>query len=376
MNIAYISRFESLDIKNWSGTEFFIAKSLEKDNHLFYINGFHDNIDLWTRIKNKYCIRNGYKYLINRSPSVAKSYANQIVDRLPVDTDIIFSPGTIPIAYLNSKQPKVFYTDATFANMLNYYDWFDNLSQQTIKEAIQMEQYAIDTSALSIYSSDWAAQSAIKDYNADPEKVKVVPFGANVDTVCTYDEIVDRIKKRSKKVCKILFMGVDWERKGGDIVLNTVQYLNELGLPTELHIIGIKDLFFDDYPYVINHGFIDKSTFQGKMAIQNIMLDSHFLFMPSKAEAYGIVFCEASAYGIPSIATRTGGIPTIIKDDVNGMTFDEGSDCELYAEFIKNMFLTPHIYEELAKSSYNEYKARLNWDVTGCTLVNYMKEIL
>lgn len=376
MNIAYISRFESLDIKNWSGTEFFIAKSLEKDNDLFYINGFYDNIDLWTRIKNKYSIRKGYKYLINRSPSVAKNYAKQIMDRLPVNTDVVFSPGTIPIAYLNSKQPKVFYTDATFANMLHYYDWFDNLSEQTIKEAMKMEQHAINTSALAIYSSDWAAQSAINDYNADPDKVKVIPFGANIDTFCTYDEIVDRIKERSKKVCKILFMGVDWMRKGGDTVLNTVKCLNKSGLPTELHVVGIIDNFFEEYPYVINHGFIDKSTHEGKMAIQKIMLDSHFLFMPSKSEAYGIVFCEASAYGIPSIATRTGGIPTIIKDGVNGMTFEEGSDCELYAEFIKNMFLTPHIYEELAKSSYNEYKTRLNWDVAGCTLVNYMKEIL
>lgn len=376
MNIAYVSRFESLDIKNWSGTEYFISKAIEKKNNLSFINGFDDNVNLWTRLKNKYYTRNGSKYLVNRSPSVAQNYAKQIISRLPLGTDIVFSPGTIPIAYLKTKHPKVFYTDATFANMLNYYDWFDNLSLQTIKESMDMEQHAIDSSSLAIYSSDWAAQSAINDYKANPDKVKVIPFGANIETSCSYEEVVQCIRKRSNKVCKILFMGVDWLRKGGDIVLKTVQHLNELGLPTELHIVGIKDNVIDKYPFIVNHGFIDKSTSAGRIAIQNIMLESHFLFMPSKAEAYGIVFCEASAYGVPSIATRTGGISTIVKDHVNGMTFAENTNIELYTDFIRSVFLKPNVYEDLAKSSYNEYMTRLNWRTAGDTLTNYMKELL
>lgn len=376
MDITYITRFESIDIKNWSGTEFYIAKALEKQNCLSYINGLQDKLTFLTRLKNKYYTKDGCKYLVNRSPEVSKGYARQIKKQLKPSTDIVFSPGTIPIAYLDVKQPKVFYTDATFASMLNYYDWFQNLSSKTIEESMKLDQEALASSSLAIFSSDWAARSAINDYNVDPAKVKVIPFGANLEHHYSNKEIGERIEKRDCKICNILFLGVDWDRKGGAVVYETVSYLNSIGLETQLHIVGVDNSFMSDYPYIVNHGFIDKSTNKGQRKIENILLNSHFLFMPSKAEAYGIVFCEASAYGIPSIATNTGGIPTIIKDNLNGMTFDINTSVGSYAKFIYDTFLDFEQYKELAKSSYNEYKNRLNWDVASQSLTNYMKELL
>lgn len=378
MNIAYVTRFDSIDIKNWSGTEYFIARSLEKSGaSLSCIAGLKDQIDIWTRIKNKYAKLEHQKYLVNRSPYVVKGYADQIVKALPKSVDILFSPGTIPIASLETHLPKVFYTDATFASMLGYYDWFDNVSPISIKEAMQMEQMAIDTSALAIYSSEWAAQSAIDNYNADPSKVKVVPFGANIQYEYSYDEILSLIDSRSQKICKILFLGVEWDRKGGETVLKTVEELNNRGINTQLHIIGLKDNPTNkEYPWLFNHGFINKSDPVKSKEFRELVSGCHLLFLPSKADCTPIVFSEVNSMGIPVISTRTGGIPSIIQDNVNGMTFDVDSEISQYADYIYDVFTNTDLYRELSKSSYNEYKIRLNWDVAGRSLISLMKELL
>lgn len=381
MKIAYISRFESIDIKNWSGSEYYIAQAIgeKAGNQIDCIAGLQEELDLWTRIKYQLNIKSGKKYQLNRAPYVVKQYAKQVEQQLlNLNSDIVFSPGTMPIAHLHCKQPKVFYTDATFAGMINYYDWYQNLSNITIKEGLELDRIALETSALAIFASDWAAKSAIDNYGVNPDKIRVVPFGANIDKELSFDEIKLSVSNRSKDICKIVFIGVDWIRKGGDIVFETVRHLNNSGLKTELHIVGLNNIptVVADQPFVFNHGFISKATSEGLNQIEKIISDCHFLFVPSKAEAYGLVFCEASAYGLPSISNRTGGITTIIIDGINGMTFDIEAKPEEYANYIQDTFADRKKYEDLALSSYNEYKSRLNWDVAGKTISNYMKELL
>ena len=42
---------------------------------------------------------------------------------------------------------------------------------------------------LALFSSDWAARGAIELYGADKNKVKVVPFGANIQTFPAFDDV-------------------------------------------------------------------------------------------------------------------------------------------------------------------------------------------
>jgi hypothetical protein len=58
----------------------------------------------------------------------------------------------------------------------------------------------------------------------------VIPWGANFECNRTLDDIHTTIKAKSKRPCKLLFIGVDWVRKGGDIALRVVKELNENGL--------------------------------------------------------------------------------------------------------------------------------------------------
>ena len=96
------------------------------------------------------------------------------------------------------------------------------------------------------------------------------------------------------------------------------------------------------------------------------------MFVPSVAEAFGLVFCEAGAYGLPSISHNVGGIPTIIINGVNGQLFDLGTEPAAFADYIRKIFMDKDVYKELCVNSYLRFLHELNWTVSGKKLLEQM----
>lgn len=377
MKIDFITTYNASNVYSWSGTGYYMAKALTGQNiELEFIGDLSVKDSKLLKIKRLWYQALGKRYLVERNFSVAKSYADQIAGRLNPLSNCIFSPGSLPLACLNTPKPKVFYTDATFAGMVGFYDAFSNLPAETIRNGNQLEQAALSSCSMAIYSSDWAAGTALDNYDVSPEKIKVIPFGANIECNRSADDIKRIIRNRSKTTCKLLFLGVDWVRKGGDLAVQITKELNEAGLKTELHIAGMRSLPLDPLPgYVIDHGFISKSTPEGRTKIDDLIAQSHFLILPTKAEAYGLVFCEANSFGVPNIATNVGGVPTIVKDHLNGRLFSTSASATDYTNYILHLFTDYDEYERLALSSFNEFQQRLNWTVSGKRLVDLLKTL-
>ena len=213
-------------------------------------------------------------------------------------------------------------------------------------------------------------------YQTPPHKVKVVPFGANLDTNFSMEEIDQAISRRSRSSCNLLFIGVDWERKGGPRVLKVAEELNRRGLKTVLHVVGCTPQVGDLPDFVKVHGFISKKTAEGRLKLERLLSQAHFLMLLSEAEAYGVVLCEANAFGVPCIASNLGGIPSIIRDSVNGKLFSVDDDIETIAEAIYNLFNDYDSYVELARSAFNEYTTRLNWKASGAKVKEHLEAIL
>lgn len=377
MKISYVTIYDAADIHKWSGAGFYISKALERQNSdLHYIGNIHiypPRKDVFKKIAYKIINK---KYDFQRTIYFARQFAELATPRIRPDSNIIFSPGSIPLSLLDSKIPKVFYTDATFAGLINFYESYTNLSREIIEQGHYLEKLALENSSMAIYSSEWAARSAIEVYKADPQKIKVVPFGANIESNRNYDDIKDIVSKRSRNECNLLFIGVDWLRKGGELAVKIATELNRRGIKTKLHVVGIRNHMPKKLPdFVINHGFISKSTEAGKMKLNKLFAESHFLVVPSKAEAFGIVFCEAASFGLPSLSTNVGGITTPIVNDISGRTFSLKTGENEYADYILSKILNFQEYENLAYSSFNEYETRLNWGVAGKSILKLLKTL-
>jgi len=366
----------SSDVHAWSGSGNYILRALRNAGiETESIGNLKEGDMSLYKIKKLFYSKLLKKtFLRDREPAILKNYARQVKRGIELfNPDVIFSPGTIPIAYLVTEKPVVFWTDATFAGMINFYPGFTNLCSESIHNGNKMEQQALSKCRLAIYASEWAAQSAIQNYDVDPEKVKVVPFGANINCDRDINDIEVIINRKNFDTCKLLFVGVDWYRKGGDKALAVSEMLNEQGYKTELHIVGCTPPFSTPY-FVKKHGFISKKTEDGQKHLSQLFSESHFLILPSQAECYGVVFAEASSFGLPSLATKVGGIPTAIRDGKNGWTFNLDESPEEYCKYIKALMASSDDYRRLSISCYQEYSTRLNWHSAGISVFNLMKE--
>jgi glycosyltransferase involved in cell wall biosynthesis len=319
----------------------------------------------------------GKNYLIERNPNVLKIWASEIEKKLNPETMVLTSYSSLPFAKLDTSKPKVFWADAVFANMVDYYKVYSNLCSESLKFGNQMEDEALRNATCAVYSSEWAANAAIKFYGVSPEKIKVVPYGANIDVNYTLQDIQNRAKCLSFEVCNLLFLGREWHRKGGDTAVAIAEQLNNRGIKTKLSIVGADPgKEFRNLDFVDVFGFIKKSEKKGRDLLNQLISDSHFLLLPSRADCTPIVINEMNAHGIPVITTNEGGIPSLISEGINGYMFDKDSSIELFADCIENIFTNRQKYIELSKSSFNEYQTRLNWDYSIQQFKKILEEVI
>lgn len=323
-------------------------------------------------------------YHYSRDSLLLKKYAQQISRKLSsTKADIVLSPvspASQPVAYLDCKQPIVIWTDATFAGAIDFYPGLDSsrLCQETLRDGLANERAALNRCSLVIYSSEWAAQAALEHYQIHPSKVRVVPFGANINCDRELNDIKTILETRSSHTCKLLFVGEDWHRKGGDIAIRIAEKLNRSGLNTELTIVGCNSSSIDEPlpSFVKFWGYISKSTQEGADKLDKLFSESHFLILPTRADCTPNSIPEANSFGIPCITTNVGGIPTMVSNNLNGQVFSKNASINEYCSYILDLFSDNNNYKRLAMSAFNEYQTRFNWEINTQTVKKLMMELI
>jgi glycosyltransferase involved in cell wall biosynthesis len=397
LKVAWVSVYDAEDPHAYGGRGYYAPMSLQNQSvAMEYIGPFKMPLSLKVLRKLRIArhrlfhensfIRPNDRRWISRDnlPIVHESYASQISRKLSRlnDVDVVCSgvnPCVPPLSYLECKQPIVIWTDTTIASAIDFYPrYFRNcICSESIHDILSIEKSLMQRCKLAIFSSEWGARSAVEFYGIDPSKLKVVPFGANLRCPRTRTDIEVLAGSRPRNRCKLLFIGVDWLRKGGDIAMRVASELNRSGLPTELTVVGCDPICDGPLPdFVRPLGYISNATEEGANRLNSLIAESHFFIMPSRAETYGHVFCEASSFGVPSIASDVGGIPAAVRNDVNGKTFSKDAPVQAYCSYITDLFADYPRYLNLALSSFREYKERLNWDVAGRTVRTMLESVV
>ncbi len=303
------------------------------------------------------------KYLYERTSLISKYYAKKIEKKLKQKKYdfIIADKGSEIVAYLKTHIPLIYISDTVFKLMVNYYPGFFHLAPSSIKEGNLLEQKGIKNASLCIYRSRWAANSAIRDYGASNEKVKVIYHGPNIESsyLPTYEEI---LRREQTKECNLLLIGIEWQRKGCDIAVETVEILNDMGIHAQLTICGCIPPSGISLPKCVTIiPYLDKNKKEDMEKMISLYKSATYFILPTRAETFGFVLIEACSFGIPIYATNVGGIPEIVKDTENGYVFSLEDDGRAYAEKIVHNFKNPQEYKRMSLNAYATYSQECNW---------------
>lgn len=312
--------------------------------------------------------RRGLIYRPDREPLYLKSLAVQVGRRLRASRpDVLFAPGSHAIAWVQAPCPVVLCADATFANVLDAYADFSRCAPEFVAQGHAQERAALGRCAAAVFPTEPTARAAIEVYGMAPERVHVVPFGANVQAPPSA-QVEQWIAARELRPLRLLFVGRDWARKGADVVLETCARLVARGIAVELDLVGIAQPPVPLPAYVRQHGLLDKRIPAQRAALEALFARAHFFFVPSRAENFGMAFCEAAAYGVPSLTCAVGGIPTIVRDGVTGHALAPHSSAEDYAACLAQAVADPDRYRAMAAAAHADFCARLNWRAFGARL--------
>lgn len=361
IQIGYVSEYNPFkDKKAWSGSIYKLREAIENA-------GF--NV-VWIPYKtNTLCIRI-YLFVLRllfRGNDICyrhNKWYYKLVSRT-IDTHhsdflhskYLFFPGGAQISqYLKPSKATIYYSDASFHSMLNYY-WF-NVRSWILKQCDMCEKEAIHHATINLRASQWAANSLINHYGEDVRKIFVLPLGPTLES----KDLIP-VRPYQSGVLRVLFSGVEWERKGGSIAVETVAKLIQNGIDARLIIVGIHTLpeQYQNIEYIEHIGFLNKNNpTEYKQYVETIR-QCHILLLPTKAECAGIVFSEASAFGLPIFTYNTGGIGSYVKNEVNGYRLPTKCDAADFSNSICKALKSGKI-KEMHHKAITFYQKELAWN--------------
>ncbi len=170
------------------------------------------------------------------------------------------------------------------------------------RKKFELNRSAFHAAAKLVTWSDWARRSLIADYGVDQQRIAVLPPGA----AAPYFEIGKARLAASAppdphRPIRILFVGGDFYRKGGPLLLDCLR--GPLSARCELHLVTQCNVA--SQPNV----FVHKGLQPNSPPLLSLFAEADVFVLPTQADSLGLVLMEAAAAGLPAVATRVGGLP-------------------------------------------------------------------
>ena len=215
--------------------------------------------------------------------------------------------------------PTVLSTDATPLNFdslaTGYGHQLSSPRTEQVKKAVVRR--ALRAAAAVTTWSHWAAESVVRDYGVPREKVHVIRPGVRLDRFTARD------RAQQGHVPRLLFVGGDFTRKGGHDLLAAVGQL----LPeAELDVVTSAEP-----PHLPPRTRVHVGLSHGSPELFELYQRADVFVLPTRGDAYGLVFAEAMACGLPVVACDVGAVSELVVHGETGLLVPPGSPEHLAA---------------------------------------------
>ncbi len=239
------------------------------------------------------------------------------------------------------------------------------VSRKRIDQALRYEEDAARQMSVIFTFSEYLRQSFICDYRVDPEKV------VNVGGAINLDEIPSAAPEKTYAAKRLLFVGVEFDRKGGPQLLEAFRIVRQKHLTAELHIVGPRSLAHLPEG-VVFHGNLSKADPAQKARLQQLFTQSTLFVMPSLYEPYGIAPLEAMLYQLPCVLTNAWALCEHVTPGVNGDLVEKGSVDDLAAKLI-TLLADPALLAAMGHRARDRVLSHYRWDAVIARMAPHLR---
>lgn len=239
--------------------------------------------------------------------------------------------------------PHFVYTDHTHLANLGYPTF---KRRQLFSQAwIDCEREVYANADACFIRSPHVAASLIHDYGVDPADVVYAYAGPSF----TADPARPADPGRSTE---IVFVGMDWERKGGPALSEAFARVRRAHPEATLTVVGCEP---PEQPGMQATGRLPFAAVSQRLSQGGIFC------MPTRIEPFGVALIEAMAHGLPIVSTRVGAVPDIVEDGGNAILV-EPDDVEALTAALDAFLSDPERRRAAGVRSLAIAADRYTWD--------------
>lgn len=248
--------------------------------------------------------------------------------------------------------PMYCYFDATVAQVSRDGGWTYGLRSSSQNQiSIEYQKKVFDDCAAIFPRTQYAASSVYEDYDIPKDKITVAGAGSNHN--------ITPQSHTSYNNKNILFIGIQFERKGGPLILEAFKKVRKKIPQATLTIIG-GELDIDE-PGVEIVGRIYKDQDDGLNKILDYYSKASLFCIMSKIEPFGIVVLEAQNSFVPCIVPKRFAFTETVIDGVTGVHLvDETADG--LSKVMVELLNEPVKLERMGKAAHEFVQREWTWD--------------
>ena len=251
--------------------------------------------------------------------------------------------------------PTYCYFDATAAQVFEAGAWeFAHFSKARAQRIIAYQQEVFDHCAAIFPRTQWAARSVEEDYHIPPERIVAAGAGPNY--------LAEALPHGPYNTQTILFIGTEFQRKGGPLLLEAFRRLRQSLPGARLVIVGCQPLVEEDGVLVV--GEISKDAPGGLERLLQYYSKASVFCIMSAFEPFGIVILEAQHCFVPCVAPARFAFTETVVDHVTGRHVPE-YDAEVLAGILTELLGDPATLEAMGAAAHEHVRTNWTWDAAA-----------
>jgi alpha-maltose-1-phosphate synthase len=257
------------------------------------------------------------------------------------------------------------YHDGNLAQMAQSPYFPKGFSRKKLRSALAYEREVYAGMDIIFTMSEYLRRSFVEDFGVSESKVVTIGGGVNLP------EIPEMRHEKDYSTQQILFVGVEFNRKGGPQLLEAFKKVRAVRPGATLHIVGPSNpedvgKLGDGVKF---HGFLDRSDPVQGAALRRLCSDAVLFVMPSLYEPFGIAPLEAMTYQLPCILTNRWAFPEMVEPGVSGELV-EPEDHEGLTDRIMYLLDRPDLMQKYGAISRERVLQKYTWGSVVSNLRN------
>jgi glycosyltransferase involved in cell wall biosynthesis len=307
------------------------------------LEAFHPNRQVW-------------RERFRKNVPAFRRRSRQVAARLRAlhgQADVVLQVGVLFDARWEAQAlPSVIYTDYTAqlsAQALTRQRSPFTLAQR--RQWMALERHAYERAAHVCTRGRHVRDSIVEDYRIPLEKVTAIGGGVN------FAVLPERPERPPHSPPTVLFIGQEFHRKGGDLLLRAFAQARRQ-VPEARLIVITSDPIPAGLPL---DGVEVKPPVWDRTAIASLYRQADLFVLPSRLETWGDVLLEAMAYYLPCVGVRGQAMEEIITDGTTGLLVAP-DDVGALAAALGRLLTDATLRQRLGEAGRQKLEAEFTWD--------------